>query len=312
MAYQLRDVNTQAKTNPKEFLTVADTAFQCKVQRAADMIVENRKHSPVVLLAGPSGSGKTTSSLKIREELLRRGIKTHTISMDDYFLSVSPLTTPRTKTGDYDFESPLCLDMELLNEHFSALNRGEEILIPKYDFIRHMRDTSRCTPLRLGSDEIAIFEGIHALNTELSGQHPEAFKIYLSARSSIVDGGETVFKNTWMRLTRRSVRDMNFRDTEVLITFAMWANIRRGEKLYISPFKGEANLIFDSSLPYEVNVMVNYANNLFHAIPEENIRRKEMLQMIQAFDRFEPIDPALVAPDSLLREFIGGGTYDAH
>lgn len=312
MAYQLKDINAQAKINPKEFLAVSDTAFQCKIQRAADMIVENRKLSPVVLLAGPSGSGKTTSSLKIQEELLRRGIKTHTISMDDYFLSVSPLTTPRTKSGDYDFESPLCLDMELLNEHFSALNRGEEILIPKYDFMRHMRDTSRCTPLQLKSDEIAIFEGIHALNTELSGKHPEAFKIYLSARSGIADESETVFKNTWIRLTRRSVRDMNFRDTEVLITFAMWANIRRGEKLYISPYKGEANLVFDSSLPYEVNVMVHYANSLFRAIPEENIRRKEMLQMIQAFDRFEPIDPALVAPDSLLREFIGGGTYDAH
>lgn len=312
MAYQLREVNAQAKINPREFLAVSDTAFQCKVEQAVDQIAANLSQSPVVLLAGPSGSGKTTSSLKLREELLRRGIKTHTVSMDDYFLTVSPLTTPRTRTGEYDFESPLCMDLELLHEHFTALNHGEEIMVPRYDFVRHMRDTSRCTPLKLGSDEIAIFEGIHALNTDLSGRHPEAFKIYLSARSSILDGADMVFKNTWMRLTRRSVRDMNFRGTEVLHTFAMWANIRRGEKLYISPFKGEANLIFDSTLPYEVNVMAHYAADLFRAIPEENIRRKEMLQMIQAFERFQPIDPELVPASSLLREFIGGGIYGAH
>lgn len=312
MAYQLREVNAQAKMNPREFLAVSDTAFQCKVEQAVDQITANLSQSPVVLLAGPSGSGKTTSSLKLREELLRRGIKTHTVSMDDYFLTVSPLTTPRTRTGEYDFESPLCMDLELLHEHFTALNHGEEIMVPRYDFVRHMRDTSRCTPLKLDSDEIAIFEGIHALNTNLSGRHPEAFKIYLSARSSILDGADMVFKNTWMRLTRRSVRDMNFRGAEVLHTFAMWANIRRGEKLYISPFKGEANLIFDSTLPYEVNVMAHYAADLFRAIPEENIRRKEMLQMIQAFERFQPIDPEFVPASSLLREFIGGGIYGAH
>ncbi len=312
MVYQLKEINARARANPRAFLAAADADFQGEIQHAADRIIENRKQSPVVLLAGPSGAGKTTSSLKIREELLRRGIKTHTISMDNYFLSVSPLTTPRTQSGDYDFESPLCLDMELLNEHFSALNRGEAIRIPRYDFTRHMRDTSRCTFLQLKPDEIAIFEGIHALNTEISGKHPEAFKIYLTVQSSIAEGNRTVFKNTWIRLSRRSIRDMNFRDTEVLITFDMWENIRRGEKLYISPFKGEANLIFDAFLPYEVNVMVHYANRLFHAIPEKNIRRKEMLEMIRAFDRFEPIDPALVASDSLLREFIGGGTYDAH
>lgn len=312
MAYHLSDINSRAKLDPVGFLTESDAAFDQKVRRAADRIIENRKQSPVVLLAGPSGSGKTTSSMKLREELLRRGVHTHTISMDDYFITVSPLTTPRTKQGDYDFESPLCLDMELLHEHFDALNRGEDILIPHYDFVRHMRDTSRCTPLRLGSDEIAIFEGIHALNTELTAQHPEAFKIYLSAHSGIESQGEIIFKSTWMRLARRSVRDMNFRGTEMLHTFAMWANIRRGEKLYISPFKSEASLFFDSVLPYEVNVMACYQEQLAQAVPEENVRREEMLQMLRAFERFEPISPELVPENSLLREFIGGGTYGVH
>ena len=97
-----------------------------------------------------------------------------------------------------------------------------------------------------------MFEGIHALNDDLGGAHPEAFKIYLSARSNMMDGSETVFKGTWIRLTRRSVRDMNFRGSDVTTTFALWANVRRGEKLYISPYKYRANLILDTALPYEI------------------------------------------------------------
>lgn len=118
--------------------------------------------------------------------------------MDNYFRTISQ-DTPRTQDGGYDLESPLCMDMELLNEHFSALNEGKEIRIPYYDFARKMRDTSRCTSMRLGPDEVVVFEGIHALNDSLGGKHPEAFKIYLSARSNILDGSDVVFKGTWLR-----------------------------------------------------------------------------------------------------------------
>lgn len=311
MAFQLEEINLMAK-NPLEFMEMSDRNYDRKVEDAADRIIANRKNSPIVLLAGPSGSGKTTSSLKIREALLKKGIKTHTISMDNYFANRSSGRYPRLKNGEYDLESPKCMDMELLHEHFQALTRGETVLVPRFDFVRHMRDTSRCTPLSVGSDEVAVYEGIHALNDELGGRHPEAFKIYLSARSNVLDHGEMIFKGPWMRLTRRCVRDMNFRGTEVLETLAMWDNIRRGEKLYISPFKHRANLIFDSALPYEVNVMTHYARPIFDAIPRENIRRKDMLNMIEAFHRFGSIDPELVPKASLLREFLGGGIYDAH
>ena len=311
MAFQLEEINLMAK-NPEEFMALSDERFNRKVDAAADAIIANRQRSPIVLLSGPSGSGKTTSSLKLREALLKKGIRTHTISMDDYFANRDEEHSPRTKTGEYDLESPLCMDMELLHEHFVALAKGETVLIPKFDFVRQMRDTSRCTPLHVGPDEVAIYEGIHALNDDIGGRHPEAFKIYLSARSNVLSHGETVFTGVWMRLTRRSVRDMNFRGTEVLNTFAMWNNVRRGEKLYISPFRDRANLIFDSALPYEVNVMTHYAKPLFDAIPRENILRKDMLNMIDAFHRFTPIDPELVPVDSLLREFIGGGSYNAH
>ncbi len=309
MAYQLGKINGAIRSDVKGFLAECDAAFQRKVDNAAEQIIRNLPNSPLVLLSGPSGSGKTTTAMKIDDALEKRGVITQTISMDNYFQTVSPESTPRTADGSYDFESPLCMDMELLNEHFDALAQGKEIRIPHYDFCRQMRDTSRCTTLRLKKNEVAVFEGIHALNDDVAGRHPEAAKIYISARSNILDGERMVFKGTWMRLTRRAVRDMNFRGSDILTTLAQWANVRRGEKLYISPFKHRANIILDSSLPYEVSVMRHYALPLFEAVPAENPRREELLEMIAAFQALEPIDPELVHPDSLIREFIGGGSY---
>ena len=309
MAYQLSKINQAIRSDVKGFLEECDAAYQRKIDDAAEQIIRNLPNSPLVLLSGPSGSGKTTTAMKIDDALEKRGVITQTISMDNYFQTVSPETTPRTADGSYDFESPLCMDMELLNEHFDALAQGKEIRIPRYDFCRQMRDTSRCTTLRLKENEVAVFEGIHALNDDVAGRHPEATKIYISARSNILDGERLVFKGTWMRLTRRAVRDLNFRGSDILTTLAQWANVRRGEELYISPFKHRANIILDSSLPYEVSVMGHYALPLFEAVPAENPRRGELLEMIDAFQQLEPIDPELVHPDSLIREFIGGGSY---
>lgn len=309
MAYQLQDINTRITADTPGFLAECDEGFHRRVVSAADKIVERMSQSPIVLLSGPSGSGKTTTALKLEEELERRGINTHTVSLDNYFKTRDPATAPRTADGAYDLESPLCLDMELLDETFTQLSGGEEVIIPHFDFSRQMRDTSRGRPLKLKDNEIAIFEGIHALGPGIAGPHPEATRLYISARSNVMEDGEVKFKGTWMRLTRRAVRDYRFRGSDVVYTLSMWANVRRGEKLYISPYKNTAHVILDSSLPYEVSVMKNYALPLLKAVPEENQRRTELLELIAAFDAFEPIDPGLVSKSSLLREFIGGGSY---
>ncbi len=310
--YLLNDINRRAASDPVAFLEESDRSFQRHVSQAAEQILENCSRSPIVLLAGPSGSGKTTTALKIERELERQGVKTHAIALDNYYMTPDRVNGPRTPEGDYDFESPRCLDMALLDQHFSALEQGEEIQVPEYDFVHQRRSSERFTPLRLGRDEIAVFEGIHALSDDLAGKHADAFMVYISARSNVMRLGHIIFKGTWMRLTRRAVRDYNFRGNPVEDTLSMWANVRRGEKRYISPYKDRADLIFDSALPYEVNVLRQYAEPLFQAIPEENIRRREILEMIWAFDRFVPIDDTLVAKDSLIREFIGGGTFDRH
>ena len=309
MAYQLQEINKRIQSDVGEFLAECDRNYAERVSLAADKILANLEDSPIVLLSGPSGSGKTTTAMKIAEELQRRGVNSHAVAMDNYFKTMNRRTAPRTPEGDIDYESPLCMDMDLLDAHFSALSRGEEIVIPRFEFARQMRNDSLGTPLRLEKNEIAIFEGIHALNDDIAGRHPEATKLYISARSNVNEGSVLRFKGTWMRLTRRAVRDYNFRGTGVDETLEMWANVRRGEKLYISPFKNRADIIFDSSLPYEVSVMRNYAVPLLQSVPEENERHDELLELIRAFEWFEPVDPALVAKDSLIREFIGGSTF---
>ena len=310
MAYDLKDINFRTVSDPKGFIDECDEVYAKRVETAADMIIENSRRSPIVLLSGPSGSGKTTTARKISEALERRGVRAHYVGMDDYFRTVDPLTAPRTPEGDIDFESPLCLDMELLNDHFSMLAEGKRIYVPKYEFSRRMRVIEPSKSIKLKKDEIVVFEGIHALNDLITQKHPDAFKLYISARSNVEFNGEVVFKGTWFRLIRRTVRDHKFRGADPDQTLSMWANVRRGEKANISPFKNKADFQFDSSFPYEMAVMNETATKLFSSIPEGIERYDELRQVLPALQLFGVIDESLVAPDALIREFIGGGEYE--
>jgi uridine kinase len=309
VAYSLTEINYRTVADPAAFIAECDANYQQKVAEAADLILANREKSPIVLLSGPSGSGKTTTSMKIAEELQKRGTGTHYVGMDDYFKTVDH-TTPRTEDGELDLESPLCLDMELLNRHFTQLARGERVYIPKYEFSRRMRIQEPSKSIKLKKDEIVIFEGIHALNTMITGVHPEAFKLYISARSDVEFQDSIVFKRTWFRLVRRLVRDYKFRGSDPKETMSMWANVRRGEKLYISPFKDKADFQFDTSLAYEIAVYNHTATKLFRTVPEGIERFDELRQVLPALQLFGEIEEEDVAEDSLVREFIGGGIYE--
>ena len=309
MAYQLKDLNYQTVADPRGMIEEADARYADMVETAAQKIAENRKNSPIVLLSGPSGSGKTTTAMKVAEALERKGIRSHYVGMDDYFNTIDPATTPRTPEGEYDLESPLCLDMDLLNEHFTMLNEGKRIYVPKYEFSRQMRIQEPSKSIKLKKDEIVIFEGIHALNDMITDRHPEAFKLYVSAQSDVEFGGRVVFKRTWFRLVRRTVRDFNFRGSSPLETMSMWANVRRGEKLYISRFKDKADYQFDTTLSYELPVFNTTATQLFQSVPEGIERFDELRSVLPALQLFGHIDESLVADDALVREFIGGGIY---
>ena len=295
-----------------EFACECEAIFNRKVAEAAATIAEQTSATKtrVILLSGPSGSGKTTTAKKICEALEWRGVRAHSISLDKYYLPVNPETAPRTADGELDRESPLCLDLKLINEHFRQLNDGVEVVIPHFSFRFQTRDPEREMPLKLGNDELVVFEGIHALNDMLADEHPDAFKLYISARSDIINNkNEICFKRTWMRLLRRVVRDDFFRATGAVKTIEMWANVREGEKKYISPFKYKADILFDSSMEYEVSVMKHFALNAFSHVPIDVKRKAELEALRPALMEFEDIDDSFVPHNSILREFIGGGTY---
>ena len=330
MAYSLKHINELAKNDPKAFVEGTEAEFQRKLELAAKRIagnrdrshiillsgpsgsgktiLSNRQEKPVVALTGPSGSGKTTTAMKIEKLLDESGVETHTISMDNYFNTIDPETAPRNREGAIDYESPFCLDIDLLNRHFAMLDRGETIHIPKYEFARQMRSDILSQPLRLGKDELAIFEGIHALNDVIIGKNPQAFKLYIAARSNVVDeDGTVVFYHHWLRLCRRIVRDYKFRGSDAEFTLKLWPNVRRGEKLYISPYKENADLKFDSSLATEVCVMKPYVVPLLQELPRGQYPDADAI--LAAYDKIEALDESLIPADSLIREFIGGGSF---
>ena len=309
MAYKLEDINLRTVSDPKGFVEECDAHYQNLVDDAAERIIENRARSPIVLLAGPSGSGKTTTSMKIAEALEKRGIHMHYVAMDDYFKTVDH-TTPRTPEGELDLESPLCLDMDLLNTHFTQLAEGKRVYVPKYEFSRRMRIQEPSKSIKLRGDEMVIFEGIHAFNSMITDVHPEAFKLYISASSDVTFRGTVIFKSTWFRLVRRMVRDYNFRGSDPQETLAMWANVRRGERAHISPFKSKADLRFDTSFAYELAVYNKTATKLFQSVPEGIERFEELRQVLPALQLFGVIKEELVAEDAMIREFIGGGIYE--
>ena len=308
MAYKLDEINLRTVRDPKEFMEECDAVYMQRLEEAVRRILDNKKRSPIILLSGPSGSGKTTTSMKIAEAMEKHGICAHYVAMDDYFKTVDH-STPRTPEGELDLESPLCLDMELLNRHFSQLANGERIYVPKYEFSRRMRVQAPSKSIKLGSDEMVIFEGIHALNTMITDVHPEAFKLYISARSDVEFQGSIVFKRTWFRLVRRMVRDYKFRGSDPLETMSMWGNVRRGELHYISPYKDQADFRFDTSFAYEPAVFNVTATKLFQAVPKGIDRFDELRKVLPALQLFGVIDEDLVADDALIREFIGGGIY---
>ena len=313
MTYKLSEINRLALSDPKAFLAMSDERYEQQLLSGAEKIIRHASESPIVFVAGPSGSGKTTTALKLERIVREAGAGIHIVALDNYFRSVDSGTYPRTPSGEYDYESPLCLDMELLGRHFAAIERGETIELPQYLFKeqRQKLDTGRFLNAKKG--DIVIFEGIHSLNDTFSSLAPNAFRVYISARSDIIDdSGNVIFKGTWMRLCRRALRDHKFRGTPAGETLRMWANVREGEKKYISPYRYKADLIFDSSLMCEVGVLKSFIPELMGDIPDHISRHEEMRLILPALDRFEAIDPALVPSDSLLREFIGGGSFKYH
>lgn len=310
MALDVREINTRIKSDPESFVAECEAEYEKSVNSAAKKIADRINESCVVLLSGPSGSGKTTTAMKLERVLEAFGIGTVPISLDDYFKTVDKETAPRDEKGDIDYESPMCLDLPLLDKHIKDIIAGKEVLVPKFDFTNQCR-SKIATPLRLKKNEVVIFEGIHALNddiTRAAGTH--GIKLYISARSNFVKDGAVFYKGTWTRLTRRVVRDDLFRGANSDFTLSIWDGIRRGEKMYISPFKDRADIVINSTHDYELTVLKKHLQKAVKSVPEGIARYDEILKMLDRINGFDDLDDKFVPNDSLLREFIGGGSFE--
>ncbi len=309
MSYKLSSINDRITQDPIQFVQECEEAYNKKIVQAAESIHKNMDRSSIVLLSGPSGSGKTTTAKKITKALHQLGIEAQNVSLDNYFKTVDPKTAPKTPQGEIDFESPDCLDMQLLNTHFKKLDAGEEIRIPHFDFTRQERRTDRYDSLQLGSNEIAIFEGIHALNDCITYELPAAFFMFVSPISNIEDQGGVLISGAQLRLMRRILRDSSYRGTGPEITLKMWSNIMRGERLNILPYKGTANMMIDSFLPYEVSVMKQFIVRFADHVSPKARNFDVFKDILDALAKFGEIDPSAVPSDSVLREFIGGSAF---
>lgn len=309
MALDVKDINFEIKTDPRGFVAECEAAYEKAVATAAKKIAEKVNESCVVLLSGPSGSGKTTTALKLERTLEDLGVGTRPVSLDDYFRTVDHETAPKTEEGEIDYESPLCLDMPLLNKHIADITAGREVLVPKFDF-KNQRRSETVSPLCIGKNEVVIFEGIHALNddiTSAAGSH--GIKLYISARSNFMRDGSVFYKGTWTRITRRIVRDNLFRGADADFTLAIWDSIRRGEKRYISPFKDRADIVINSTHEYEMSVLKKHLKKAVLRVPEGITRYDEVCRMMENVNGFDDLSDDFVPKDSLLREFIGGGSF---
>ena len=300
--FELRALNQEISRDPAEFIAQCDERYNLMVLDTATQISRNRKKSPIVLLAGPSGSGKTTTALRIRSALEARGIGSHSISLDDYYVNPNTEGYPVTETGEPDLESPLGLDIPLLRQHLTDLSEGREILVPHFNFKIHDRDPEKARKLRLGDDEVVVFEGLHALNPLFTDRHPDAFGIYISTATDLFDRGELLLRHDSFRLLRRCVRDLYHRNAPALETLTLWHNVCRGESMYITPYRDLADVTLNTSLGYELPVLAKVAEPQFFGLPDNAPELDLILAIQRAADRFHPIDPALVPKTSLLRE----------
>jgi len=302
----IKEINRRAKCDPKGFIEEAEKKYADNVETAAKDLLERMHKSPIMLLSGPSGSGKTTTAERIKLTLKAHGVSTHTISMDNYFNTRTDDNTPLDEDGNEDLESPLCLDISLINAHLATLIKGGDIEVPKFDFASQSRLAEPSEVVKLHKDEIMIIEGIHALNENIIGQIGEhAVKMYVSVKTSITDEDNIIIRYYWTRLLRRAIRDYNFRGASLERTLTLWKNVRRGERKYIKPYKYRADISIDTYHDYEMCVLLPEMREQIKNCDKELFNMADAEGFAEHLDDFADIDKNLIPSYSLVREFLG-------
>ena len=306
-AADLNEVVSMGKYN--DIIRLSETHFESQLSMIAEQIYQRRNNIKFVLLAGPSSSGKTTTAKKLEIYLQSKGLKTHTISVDDYF--VNKEDTPVDEFGEYDFESIKAIDLNLFNRHLAKLLDGEKVQIPDYNFVTGKREYNK-KYLKLEKDDIVVIEGLHAINDELTMavDRINKFKIFIGPFTQLnIDNHNRIHTSDTRRL-RRIVRDNKTRGYNAADTLRMWKKIREGEEKYIFPYQHDVDAVINSALLYELGVLKTYAEPLLFSVEENDEMYPEAIRLINFLRNFLPIPSDEVPKDSILREFIGGSGFE--
>ena len=293
-----------------ELIKVAEAFHEKKIAQIADQIEQANisKGTRVVLISGPSSSGKTTTAKRLGIQLRILGLDPVLISLDDYF--VDRERTPKDENGDYDYEALEAIDLKLLNSDLERLIAGESVDVPRYDFITGTRQWHE-TPLKLNERSILIMEGIHGLNPKLTPSIPrdQKFCIYVSCLTSVAMDNLSRIPTSDNRMLRRITRDYATRGSNALATLQRWPSVRRGEEKHIFPYQENADVMFNSSLFYEISVLRQKVEPILREVSDTEPEYGEVRRLLKFLDNFIPISPDEIPPTSVLREFIGGSSF---
>ena len=297
-----------SKGYASQLIQVSEALQEKKIGKIADEIAQ-RKGIKLVLIAGPSSSGKTTTCKRLSVQLAVNGIKPIGISLDDYFLDREK--TPLDEKGDYDFEHLHALNLPLFNEQLNALFKGEEVELPRYDFPTG-KSLMSGKKLKLHDDNILVVEGIHALNPELTAQIPneQIFRVYASALTTILLDNHNYIPTTDNRLLRRIIRDHKYRGVSAKDTIHRWPSVRAGENRWIFPYQENADAMFNTAMLFELAVIKRQAEPLLEQVPENVPEYAEAYRLLKFLRYIKPIPETQIPPTSLLREFLGGSSFE--
>lgn len=294
-------INTCLKNDEELFIRRSEDKYHQQIYKIAESIIKKKDEYPIVLLSGPSGSGKTTSAYWIEKYLDGCGIKTTTVSMDNYFKS---LTDEEYKTAD--LESPNQVDIDLFNKQMKKIFDCEPVEMPIFDFPNHCRSEETISFQRLPG-EIVIVEGIHALNPEVTGESDSfSSRLYVSVRTRIQDSKGVTLHPKYVRVLRRMMRDKIHRARDPKNTLDMFDSVQRGEDLYIMPYKNRATYSIDSFHEYEICAYKDFLQDNVLALSKDYPFLKEVSRV---FDELSSISEKNIPKDSLMREFVGGSIF---
>lgn len=294
-----------------DLINVSEALQEKKIAQIADEIThrdQDGKRVKLVLISGPSSSGKTTFSKRLSIQLMTNGLKPYPISLDDYFVNRND--TPLDENGKHDFESLYAVDLPFFEEQLSTLLNGGEVELPRYNFTTGKREMSG-KKLRIDEHMILIIEGIHALNPALTPHIPNEnkYKVYVSALTTILLDNHNYIPTTDNRLLRRIIRDYKYRNYSAEETIARWPSVREGEEKWIFPYQENADAMFNSALLFELAVLKDYVEPVLRKVPNRCPEYSEAHRLLRFLNYFVSVQDKELPPTSLLREFLGGSSF---